>query len=111
MALDLWIAEIGVRKELLANPDDFRLVEQLQRAQQARNDPFERPSAGCVPTWEAPNEYAFIYTHGLQWDGLPELVSRATRFQPHLQSRIMWPRCFKMASPSLLMEIRFRLEI
>jgi hypothetical protein len=67
-------AEIGVRKGLLVNPTEERLVAQLERVQQARKDPSMRPETIVVPVYDFPDKLAFLHTHGLHWDGLPELL-------------------------------------
>ena len=68
----LWMAEIGVRKGLLIAPENADLIEQLERVQEARNNPSQ--VVRIVPIYDAPDTLGFVYTHGLVWKGIPELL-------------------------------------
>lgn len=71
----LWNAEVGARKGLLIDPENALLIEQLERVQEARNNPTSRnPRCTVIPVYDAPDQYGFVYSHGLIWEGLPELL-------------------------------------
>ncbi len=71
---DLWKAEIGARKGLLIDPENQELIEQLERVQEARNNPSPTERIRVVPIYDPPDTLGFVHTHGLVWKGIPELL-------------------------------------